>query len=142
MQQADTIQVGQSKLAVPGVEKAQDHPPGRHVAEPPRQHILDSAEAANQIELLKYQTDVAARQTQLHRGQVGDRLAQNLDRSLFGFGQARDAAEDRRLAGTAGTEKNDELAWAHGKRHLSQGNSLAVGFRHILQHQRIGGDRI
>src|SRR5277367_1014817 len=96
--------------------------------EPTGQHVAESRAAADQIMLLKHQTDVATGTTQFVGSHLTDRIAKQANLAFIGLGQARQTAEQCSLARAARSEQRNDLAGCYRKVDPSKGGLAAVIF--------------
>lgn len=121
--QAHTVEAFEREQPVGAVEAAEAATPGRHMAKPAGQHIVESGKSAHEIELLEDDGDASARPPL----QDGDIVAVDAYLPPVRRQQAGQAAEQRRLAGAARAEHGDELAFAHRKGHIVDRRTAVEG---------------
>src|SRR5206468_4743677 len=99
--------------------------------------VVAHAHLAEHLQRLERAADAAA--VQLHRRQLGDVFAVELDAAGVGPDLAEHAVEHRRLARAVGPDVAEDLARHHLERHAAHRLDGAVGLLQVayLQHGRI-----
>ena len=127
-QQPDPIEAFERQQAISPIEAAQPAAPGRHVAEPAGEHVVERREPAHKIELLEHNghtpTCIAAKRCNIV---VADPAGAAVRRQ-----ETRNTPEQRRFPGTARAEDCDELLFAHGEAHTLDCRSAAESLGHTL----------
>src|SRR5262249_21963602 len=98
--------------------------------------IFECRQSAHQVELLEHDADLAARCGQRAAAQVVETSAADFDAPGVGLGEAREAAEQRRLAGAARAQHGDELACRDVDRRIVKRPAAVVALA-----QSVGGER-
>jgi hypothetical protein len=96
-------------LGTEGTHQCGDPPPSREMRQPPDQHVVEHAQASDEIELLVDHADpraVGAQRAPLERRQI---VRSDADVSLGHERRAREAAEQRRLSRSGPADHGDEL---------------------------------
>src|SRR5882757_306833 len=118
--QPDPLQVAQRLAAdLPGVAD-QPQPRAAQPTERAGAHVLQHAQAADQVELLEHEADPPAQSAQLAAGRGADVGAQHADRARAGPLQAVNVAQQGGLAGPGQAEQHHHLAGPHAQRHVVQ----------------------
>jgi hypothetical protein len=119
-------------------ETTEHHAPGRHIAKAAHQHVIERAQSPDQIELLKDQTNFAARFRQLAAVEGPDGVLAEEDLPAVGLGKARDASEQSRLARAAGAEDRNNLARCDVEGHVIEHDAIAEPLRQSCFVSRAG----
>jgi len=110
-QQPDPIEAFERHQAILPIEAAQPAAPGRHVAEPAGEHVVERRKPTHKIELLEHDghtpARVAAKRCNII---VPDPAGAAVRRQ-----ETRNTAKQRRFSGATRAENRDELVLAYGE---------------------------
>jgi len=110
VQNADLVQRFQRLDLVLLAERAQQHPPERHVRHAGGEHVLDHARARDEVKRLEYHADPAPELPQALAGQARDVGAVHHQRAGGDLVHAVDGAQQRGLARAGAADDGDEFA--------------------------------
>src|SRR5262245_35263159 len=117
-------------------DRADQHPPQWRRRESAGENVVEGGQAANQVELLEHDAQIASRLRQGGSAQAVEAPATDFYPPAIGFGEPCQATEQGGLAGAARTEHGDEFARLDRDRDVVERDPRAVAL-----DQAVGGQR-
>jgi hypothetical protein len=126
LEKTNPLETGIGKETIGSGEVPEHGAPRGNMAQATGKHVLERAEAPDQVELLEDQANIAARVREGRPGDLKKRLLADKYAAAIRFDQASEASKQGCLAGAAWPEEDDELTWPHLQRHVVEHGYRAV----------------